>query len=62
MGIDEEFSDFIKLEELIEKNRILEELLEKCIPFIQFHYERSAVGYGRESKKLLDAINEIIGS
>ncbi len=44
-----------------EKLVIAESLLKQCINYVQYQYERSAVGYGREAKNLIEAIKKFIG-
>ncbi len=44
-----------------EKLIIAESLLKECLAYVTYHYERSAVGYGKQAKQLIDAINKFIG-
>jgi len=46
--------------DLEQRITVLETLLRACYPYVQFHYERSAAGFGKESKELLDAIDKIL--
>lgn len=40
---------------------VLESLLKLTLPYIIYHYERSAVGFGKESKELINRINKLLG-
>lgn len=60
MGIKDEFDEFLEQErDLINLQSIIA-LLEACLPYIQYHHERS-ININNDHAKLIHRIKEVLG-